>query len=335
MRETRRRAFVLFGVLLLAMILAACGGDDADPTSTTAPAATTVPATATIAAAATVAPTEAPTEALAEPTAEATVAEATATTAAPTATTAAPTATTEPPAAALTGKLTVFAAASLTDAFTQIGDSLKADNPDLEIEFNFAGSQALVTQLGQGAHAEVFASADTKQMGAAQDESVIANDPVIFTHNRLTIIVPADNPGGIQTPADLAKSGLKIVFANEEVPVGRYTGQVLDLMSADPAFGADFRSQVEANIVSLEENVKQVVTKVQLGEADAGIVYSSDVTPAVRDDVATIDIPDDLNVIAEYPIALVVDGDATLGQAFIDAVLSEAGQQALADNGFR
>lgn len=320
MRETRRQAFVLCGILLLAMMLAACGGSDADPTSTPQRAATTAPATATAAAAATVAPTET--------TASPTAAEATATTPEPAATTA-------PPAAALSGKLTVFAAASLTDAFTQIGDSLKSANPDLEIEFNFAGSQALVTQLGQGAHAEVFASADTKQMGAAQDEKVIANDPIIFTHNRLTIIVPADNPGGIQTPADLAKSGLKIVFANEEVPVGRYTGQVLDLMSADPAFGADFRSKVEANIVSLEDNVKQVVTKVQLGEADAGIVYTSDVTPAVRGDVATVDIPDTLNVIAEYPIALVVDGNAALGQAFIDAVLSEAGQQTLAANGFR
>jgi len=287
MGTTKRWAVVLFGVLLLALMLSACGGDDADPTATSPAGATT----ASVAA--------------------------------------------ESPEAALTGKITVFAAASLTDAFTQIGEDLKADNPGLEIEFNFAGSQSLVTQLGQGAHADVFASADTKQMRAAQGENVIANDPVIFTHNRLTIIVPADNPGGIETPADLAKPGLKIVFANEEVPVGRYTGQVLDLMSADPAFGADFRAQVEANIVSLEDNVKQVVTKVQLGEADAGIVYTSDVTPAVRDDVATIEIPDDLNVIAEYPIALVSDGDANLGQAFIDAVLSEAGQQALADNGFR
>ena len=287
MGTTKRWAVVLFGVLLLALMLSACGGDDADPTATSPAGATT----ASVAA--------------------------------------------ESPDAALTGKITVFAAASLTDAFTQIGEDLKADNPGLEIEFNFAGSQSLVTQLGQGAHADVFASADTKQMRAAQGENVIANDPVIFTHNRLTIIVPADNPGGIETPADLAKPGLKIVFANEEVPVGRYTGQVLDLMSADPAFGADFRTQVEANVVSLEDNVKQVVTKVQLGEADAGVVYSSDVTSAVRGDVATIDIPAELNVIAEYPIALIVDGNAALGQAFIDAVLSDAGQQALADNGFR
>ena len=287
MGTTKRWAVVLFGVLLLALMLSACGGDDADPTATSPAGATTASAAA------------------------------------------------ESPVAALNGTLTVFAAASLTDAFTQIGDRLKADNPGLEIEFNFAGSQSLVTQLGQGAHADVFASADTKQMRAAQDENVIANDPVIFTHNRLTIIVPADNPGGIEAPADLAKPGLKIVFANEEVPVGRYTGQVLDLMSADPAFGADFRTQVEANIVSLEDNVKQVVTKVQLGEADAGVVYSSDVTSAVRGDVATIDFPAELNVIAEYPIALIVDGNAALGQAFIDAVLSDAGQATLADNGFR
>ncbi len=246
-----------------------------------------------------------------------------------------PTDAASPSGSQLSGTLTVFAAASLTDAFNAIGDELKAANPDLQIAFNFAGSQALVTQLEQGARADVFASADLKQMTAAQDAGVVASEPIVFTHNRLTIVVPADNPGGIETLADLAKPGLKLVVANEEVPVGRYTRQALDLMSADPAFDPAFRQRVEANVVSLEDNVKQVVTKVQLGEADAGVAYTSDVTAAVRDDVATVAIPDALNVVADYPIARVVDGDTALGQAFVDAVLSPAGQATLAAHGFR
>ncbi|MEI2616477.1 MAG: molybdate ABC transporter substrate-binding protein [Thermomicrobiales bacterium] len=242
--------------------------------------------------------------------------------------------TSSPTSAPLSGSLTVFAAASLTDAFTEIGNRLTAENPGLRISFNFAGSQALVTQLQQGARADVFASADLKQMTAAQGANLIDGNPIVFTHNRLTIIVPASNPGGINAPIDLAKPGLKIVIANKDVPVGRYTRQSLDLMSADPAFGADFRARVEANVVSEENNVKQVVTKVQLGEADAGIVYASDVTAAVQGDVATIGIPDSMNVIAEYPIARVAGGNAALGQAFIDAVLSAAGQQTLQAHGF-
>lgn len=235
----------------------------------------------------------------------------------------------------LTGTVSVFAAASLTSAFGEISAALEADHPGLKVEFNFAGSQALVTQLGQGARADVFASADRAQMTAAQDAGIVAGEPVVFTHNRLTIVVPAGNPGGIAAPVDLARPGLKLVLANETVPVGRYTRQALDQMSADPAFGADFRARVEANVVSLEDNVKQVVTKVQLGEVDAGVVYRSDVTAAVRDDVEIVEIPDALNVVADYPIALVADGDERLGQAFIDAVLSPAGQAILAAHGFR
>ena len=242
--------------------------------------------------------------------------------------------TSSPTSAPLSGSLTVFAAAPLTDASTESGNRLTAENPGLRISCNFAGSQALVTQLQQGARADVFASADLKQMTAAQGANLIDGNPIVFTHNRLTIIVPASNPGGINAPIDLAKPGLKIVIANKDVPVGRYTRQSLDLMSADPAFGADFRARVEANVVSEENNVKQVVTKVQLGEADAGIVYASDVTAAVQGDVATIGIPDSMNVIAEYPIARVAGGNAALGQAFIDAVLSAAGQQTLQAHGF-
>lgn len=234
----------------------------------------------------------------------------------------------------LEGNLTVFAAASLTDAFGLVKQILEDANPDLTIEYNFAGSQALATQLGEGADADVFASANKTQMAAAQDADRIDGEPVIFVRNRLAIIVPKDNPAGITEPADLANEGVKLVVANPDVPVGGYTLDTLDKMSADPTFGADFRTKVGANIVSMESNVKQVVTKVQLGEADAGVVYVSDVTPDVRESVAFIEIPEEFNVIAEYPIAAVSDGDSDLAQAFIDFLLSAGGQEALAEWGF-
>jgi molybdate transport system substrate-binding protein len=234
----------------------------------------------------------------------------------------------------LSGDLTVFAAASLTDAFGEMKAQLEDANPDLSITYNFAGSQQLVTQLAEGADADVFASANMTQMKAAQDAGTIDGEPVVFVRNRLAIIVPSDNPADVQEPADLARDGLKLVVANEDVPVGGYTLDMLDKMSADPAFGADFRSKVEANIVSHEDNVKQVVTKVQLGEADAGVVYVSDVTPDVREDVTFIEIPEQYNVIAEYPIAPVADGDVALAQAYIDYLLSAGGQAVLEQWGF-
>ena len=233
-----------------------------------------------------------------------------------------------------TGELTVFAAASLTDAFNDIQRAFEDEHPGVAVTFNFGGSQQLVTQLVQGARADVFASANQAQMHDAREEGVIDGEPQIFTRNRLAVIVPADNPAGIATSRDLAQPGVKLVIANEAVPVGRYTLEVLDTLSADPAYGSDFRSEVEANIVSLEDNVRQVVSKIALGEADAGVVYVTDVTSDVEQDVTLIPIQDPFNVIAEYPIARVEGGNAGLADAFIDFVLSDAGQQILMDHGF-
>lgn len=235
---------------------------------------------------------------------------------------------------AIEGELTVFAAASLTDAFAEIATAREDDYPELSITYNFGGSQLLVTQLVDGAAADLFASANLSQMTAAREAGVIDGDPVVFTRNRLAIVVPTDNPAGFSEPADLALDGLKLVVANPDVPVGRYSLEALDKMSADSSFGAGFRAAVEANIVSREDNVRQVVTKVQLGEADAGIVYVSDITPGITDDVTLIEIPDAFNIIAEYPIATVAGGNAALSQAFIDFVLSDAGQAILERHGF-
>lgn len=229
-------------------------------------------------------------------------------------------------------ELTVFAAASLTDAFGDIKAAFEEENPDVDITYNFAGSQALATQLLEGAGADVFASANNAQMTAAEEGGVISDDPQIFTRNRLVVIVPGDNPADLTEPADLATPGIKLVIAAEAVPVGTYSLEALDKMSADPTYGSDFRASVEANVVSLEDNVRQVVAKVALGEADAGIVYVTDT--AGTDTVELIDIPDEFNVIAEYPIAAVEEGNTELAEAFIAYILSDEGQATLQEYGF-
>ncbi len=228
--------------------------------------------------------------------------------------------------------LTVFAAASLTDAFTELGTNFQTANPGVTVTFNFAGSQTLRTQIEEGAPVDVFASANTKEMDTLVSSNFIAGDaPQIFLTNKLVIILPSDNPAAIAKLKDLANPGLKLVLAAEEVPVGKYSRQALDLMNG--SFGADFKDKVLANVVSNEDNVKQVVAKVQLGEADAGIVYTSDAVAAPE--LKSIEIPAELNTIAKYPIAPLVSSEhSELAQAFIQYVLSSEGQAILAEWGF-
>lgn len=232
------------------------------------------------------------------------------------------------------GELTVFAAASLTDAFESMKTDLEAAHEGLSITYNFAGSQALVTQMTEGAEADVFASANNAQMTAAEENDLIAGDPITFVHNELVIVTPADNPAGIAAPADLGQEGLRLVLAQADVPVGRYARESVCLMGQDAdEFGDGFVDSVAANVVSEEEDVRDVLAKVQLGEADAGIVYVSDAQVA-GDEVGLIDIPSDLNVIATYPIATTTGGDTALGDAFIAYVLSDDGQATLEEYGF-
>ena len=228
--------------------------------------------------------------------------------------------------------LTVFAAASLADAFTEIGKNFEAANPGVTVTFNFAGSQALRTQIEEGAPADVFASASGKEMDTAVAGKFVADGtPRVFLNNKLVLILPADNPASVTKLEDLARSGLKLVLAAEEVPVGNYARQSLDLMNG--AFGTDFKDRVLANVVSNEDNVKQVVSKVQLGEADAGIVYTSDAVAAPE--LKTVEIPTELNVIARYPIApLVKSANADLAASFVEYVFSAEGQAVLAKWGF-
>jgi molybdate transport system substrate-binding protein len=228
--------------------------------------------------------------------------------------------------------LTVFAAASLTDAFGEIGKAFEAANPGVTVTLNFAGSGALRTQIEEGAPADVFASASGKEMDTLVTGSFVTKEvPQIFLTNKLVAILPANNPATLEKLEDLAKPGIKLVLAAEEVPVGNYARQALDLMNG--SFGADFKDKVLANVVSNEDNVKQVVAKVQLGEADAGIVYISDAIAAPE--LKSMEIPADFNIIAKYPIApLTKSENADLAAKFTKYVLSAEGQAVLQKWGF-
>ncbi len=226
--------------------------------------------------------------------------------------------------------LIVFAASSLTDAFEEIATAFEAENDGVEVLYNFGGSSSLANQLAEGAPADTFASANTVQMKVAQESGRIAGSLRTFGQNRLVLIVPSDNPKGITTLRDLANGGVLLVIAAPDVPVRTYTETLLERLASDPAYGEDYRTAVLANVVSEEQNVRQVSAKVALGEADAGIVYVSDVTPDLSDQVITIAIPDDLNTIATYPIALTNNtANPELAQAFLDYVLSDEGQDIL------
>lgn len=239
------------------------------------------------------------------------------------------------PAPRVTGALTIFAASSLTDAFNEMKGRIEAANPGTTITFNYAASSALRTQLEQGAKADLYASADTAQLDNAIKSGVINGGGSLFARNTPVLIIPANNPKGIAAPADLARPGVKLVLAAPAVPIGNYSRQIIDKMGKDPAYGADFGPKTRANVVSEEANVRQIVAKIQLGEGDAGIVYSSDVTPAVRDQVKIISIPPPVNVIAEYPIALVRGAANEAGaRAFIGYLLSAEGQAILQKWGF-
>jgi molybdate transport system substrate-binding protein len=216
-------------------------------------------------------------------------------------------------------EIKVFAAASLTAAFTRLGERYASAHGGARVTFNFAGSQALATQIRQGAPADVFASADTTNMDKVSD---LVATPQNFASNRLQVVVEKGNPKGVKGLKDLARGDLKVVLAAPDVPAGRYAQQVLE------------RAGVTVGPVSQEDSVKAVVGKVSLGEADAGIVYVTDVT-AGGDKVEGVDIPKDQNVVATYPIAVVkASRNQEEAQAFMDLVRSAEGQQVLDGYGF-
>lgn len=234
------------------------------------------------------------------------------------------------------GRITVFAAASLTDSFNEIKARFIKKNPRADIEFQFAGSPALRTQLEHGARADIYASADVPNMTQALNAGLVKDAGKVFVRNSLVIITPKRNPANITRPQDLNKGGIKLVLAAPEVPAGNYARQSLALMDKDASYGAGFSAAVLKNVVSNESNVKQVVTKVQLGEADAGVVYGTDVSRDVQSDLNVIQIPNALNVIAEYPIALTKSAsNSDVANAFIAYVISSEGQAIMKKYGFQ
>ena len=218
--------------------------------------------------------------------------------------------------------LTVYAASSLTAVFEQIGDEFESTHDGVEVDFNFAGSSDLVAQIQEGAPADVFASADEANMEKLTAEDLEGADPQTFASNTLEIVVPPGNPAGVESFQDLSEDGLNLVICAPEVPCGAATQTAAE--SAD----------VELNPVSEEQSVTDVLAKVTSGEADAGVVYVTDVL-AAGDDAEGIEFPESSSAVNVYPIATVAGSEnADLGQEFVDLVLSDAGQAILQDLGF-
>jgi molybdate transport system substrate-binding protein len=241
-----------------------------------------------------------------------------------------------PPAAAAPtaeDQLVVSAASSLRDAFTSLGDTFKAARPGVAITFNFAGTQELRTQLEHGAQVDVFASADQQHMVALKSAGRVT-DVRLFARNEPVIVVASESANKVRGLADLQELQT-LVIGVPEVPIGRYTLQILDRASAK--LGPNFSEKMLAKVASRELNVRQVLAKVSLGEADAGIVYRTDAQSlkAGENRIAVVDISPEFNVIADYPIAVVAGAPhPTLARAFLEFVQSDAGQQTLQDAGF-
>jgi molybdate transport system substrate-binding protein len=230
--------------------------------------------------------------------------------------------------------LHVFAAASLVDAFDAIARAFEKSDPDVRVRIEYGGTQQLAAQIEHGALADVFASADERWMGSLVAHELVAGEPVVFAGNTLVFITPKSNPGRIGGIKDAARYGVKVIVGAESVPVGAYTRLALARLSQDPAFGEDFGRRVQKNVVSQEENVRALVSKLALGEADAGFAYRSDVTHATARHVDAIDLPASARIVARYPIAAIAGRQTALAKRFIDFVRSPAGQELLAREKF-
>ncbi len=228
------------------------------------------------------------------------------------------------------GPLVVFAASSLTDAFRDLAEAFAAANPGARVVFNFASSTQLTAQLAEGEPADVFASASPAQMDVVVAGGRIAPGAVaVFAANRLTLVVPADNPAGLASLADLARPGIVLVLAAPGVPARVYADEALARLPAAT------QAAVLANLASEEDNVRQVLAKVALGEADAGIVYATDITPEMIGLVRSLPFPEAASVFPTYPIAPLQDApQPDLAARFIAFVLSPEGQAVLAARGF-
>ncbi|HVE76855.1 MAG TPA: molybdate ABC transporter substrate-binding protein [Actinomycetota bacterium] len=223
--------------------------------------------------------------------------------------------------AAPAGSLSIFAAVSLTEAFEEIGKAYEKKNPGAKVSFNFAGSSSLASQLEQGAKADIFASADEVTMQSLNEKGLISDRPRVFAKNTMQILVAKGNPKNIKTVTDLARKDLVVVLADPAVPAGRYAQEVLN------------KASVKVTPKSLELDVRAVVAKIDLGEADAGIVYTTDIKSSSK--VAGVKIPLEHNVQARYPIAVLKTSlDIKGSEKFVGYLLSVNGQAILKKHGF-
>ena len=229
--------------------------------------------------------------------------------------------------------LTVLAASSLTDAFGELEEVFEEGNPGTDVRQSFESSSTLLTQIQQGAPADVFASAAEEEMDAAVDDGLVAEKPQVFVRNREVVMVPRENPSNIESLRDLAEPGVKLVLAEDGVPAADYALEILGKASAK--YGEGFKQAVLSNVVSREADVRASVSRVALGDADAAFGYASDYTPDIRDRVEVIEIPENLNIVATYPIATLEDAKhPDLARKWVDLVVSEEGQHVLEKWGF-
>jgi molybdate transport system substrate-binding protein len=226
------------------------------------------------------------------------------------------------------GTLTIFAASSLIDAFGELAKTFEKQNEGVEVKQSFESSSTLLTQIQQGAPADVFASAAQEEMDTAVKDGLVAEKPEVFVKNREIIMVPIDNPANIREFRDVANPGVRLVLAQKDVPAADYALQILD--KANARYGDDFEKQVLSNVVSRESDVRASVNRVVVGDADATFGYKSDYTPDIRDRVKVVPIPPDLNIIATYPIAALEDAkDPGLAKKWVELVTSKEGQRVL------
>jgi molybdate transport system substrate-binding protein len=229
--------------------------------------------------------------------------------------------------------LTVLAASSLTDAFGELAGRFEEQNPSVEVRQSFESSSTLLAQIQQGAPADVFASASEEEMDTAVEEGLAAGEPEVFAKNREVVMVPKDNPAGIRAFKHVAKSGVKLVLAEDGVPAADYALEILG--KAEEEYGPGFEKDVLSNVVSREADVRASVNRVVVGDADATFGYASDHTPDIRDRVEVVPIPPDLNIIATYPVAALEDAkEPDLARRWVDLVTGEEGQRVLGKWGF-
>ena len=230
-------------------------------------------------------------------------------------------------------ELTVFGAASLSKILDAAKAAYQAAVPGATITLSTDSSAALATQITEGAPADVFLAADTTNPQKLVDAGLVDGSIVPFAGNELVVITPTDNPAGLATPFDLARPGIRVIAAGDEVPITKYATQLVEKLATEPSAPADFAASYAANIASKEDNVSAVRAKIELGEGDAAIVYVTDA--AASDEVATIDIPDELNVMATYAgVVVTTSAHADAARAFLDWFAGPDGQAILAGFGF-